>query len=216
MTLRTLEALKGLGSMIFTPPSGQQIAHCSKQRNITHRRTGFTLIETALATIIVGVGVLAIVSAQQAFHQKNSWSTHASTATFLGNEIREMTMLLPRHDPVTGDEMWGDEPNELVLVENFDDLDDFDGDGIGMIFSAADGTGPLNAQRQIIPNMDGWAQIVTVSNIDYFDINFIEPDFPANGDPPATMVKVEVVVTYHTPGAAQPTEMTRVSWISAR
>ena len=57
----------------------------------TTRRTGFTLIETALATIIVGVGVLAMVSAQAAFHQKNAWSTHASIATHLGNEIREMT-----------------------------------------------------------------------------------------------------------------------------
>ena len=65
-------------------------------------RHGFTLIETALATVIVGTGVLAIVSAQQAFHIKNNWSTHASTATLLGNEIREMTMSLPRHDPVNG------------------------------------------------------------------------------------------------------------------
>ena len=41
-------------------------------------RQGFTLIESALATIIVGVGVLSIVAAQQSFHQKNSWSSHIS------------------------------------------------------------------------------------------------------------------------------------------
>ena len=52
-------------------------------------RAGFTLIETALTTIIVGVGVLAIVAAQSAFHQKNDWSSHASIAMHLGNEIRE-------------------------------------------------------------------------------------------------------------------------------
>ena len=62
-------------------------------------RAGFTLIETALATIIVGVGVLAIVGAQQAFHKQNHWSTHASIARQLGNEIREMTLNMPRHDP---------------------------------------------------------------------------------------------------------------------
>ena len=196
-----------MGSMIFTPRV--------RRKKRSSCRIGFTLIETALATIIVGVGVLSIVSAQQAFHQKNSWSTHASTATFLGNEIREMTMLLPRHDPVTGDELWGSEPNELS-VEDFDDLDDFDGDGGGLIFSADLGNGPINALRQIIPNMDGWAQIVTVSNIDYFDINFYEPDFPVGLDPPTTMVKVEVVVTYQAPGAINPSELTRVSWISAR
>lgn len=199
--------------MIFTPLTRQRIARSFTQRG--RRNAGFTLIETALATIIVGVGVLAIVSAQQAFHQKNDWSTHTSTATFLGNEIREMTMLLPRHDPVTGAEIWGSEPNEIT-VEDFDDLDDFDGDGTGLIFSANLANGPINALRQIIPNMDGWSQIVTVSNIDYFDINFDEPDFPAGVDPPTTMVKVEVVVTYQSPGAANPKEITRVSWISAR
>src|SRR5690606_37310641 len=72
-------------------------------------RLGFTLIETALATIIVGVGVLAIVAAQQAFHKQNAWSTHAAIATYLGNEIREMTLNLPRHDPVTGSAIWGPE-----------------------------------------------------------------------------------------------------------
>ena len=36
----------------------------------TARARGFTLIETALATIIVGTGVLAIMSAQQAFFKQ--------------------------------------------------------------------------------------------------------------------------------------------------
>ena len=54
------------------------------------RPRAFTLLETALATIIVGVGVLSIVAAQQAFHIQNAWSTHASIATALGNEIREI------------------------------------------------------------------------------------------------------------------------------
>ena len=92
----------------------------------THR--GFTLIEAALATIIVGVGVLALVEAQWGLHRKNSWSTQTSTATRLGNEIREMTLNLERHDPVTGNVVWGKEANES-FVGDFDDLDDFDGDG---------------------------------------------------------------------------------------
>jgi len=66
------------------------------------RRRGFSLLETALAIIIVGVGVLSMMIAQQAFHQQNRWSMHASTAMRLGHELREMTINLPRHDPVTG------------------------------------------------------------------------------------------------------------------
>ena len=52
-------------------------------------RRGFTLVETALATVIIGTGVLAMISAQQVLLEKNNWSTMANTATLLGNEIRE-------------------------------------------------------------------------------------------------------------------------------
>ena len=170
---------------------------------------GFTLIETALATVIVGVGVLAIVSAQQAFHIKNNWSTHASTATLLGNEIREMTLSLPRHDPVNGLAYWGAEPNEL-WVGDFDDVDDFDGDGGGLIFSAQLGNGPINARREIIANMPGWTQTVYVYNVDPFNITSIQPDGTTD------LLRVEVVVTYQAPTDANPRKMTRVSWITPK
>ena len=184
-------------------------------------RGGFTLIETALATVIVGVGVLSIVAAQQAFHKQNAWSTHASTATLLGNEIREMTLRLPRHDPVvgmvfdevTGDPLsWGPEPDEL-WVGDFDDLDDFDGNGDGLIFSADSDppNGPINARREIISNMDGWSQIVTVRNVDPFDIT--DPDVP---DASTSMIVIEVLVTYRAPTKGTAIEMTRVSWIAPK
>jgi prepilin-type N-terminal cleavage/methylation domain-containing protein len=186
------------------------------QLTVTRRsrrmRRGFTLIETALATIIVGVGVLSIVIAQQAFHRQNSWSTHATTATNLGNEIREMTMNMPRHDPVTGNTYWGPEPNEL-WVGDFDDLDDFDGDtGDGLIFEApADGTtpnGPINAYREIIPNMRGWSQTVRVFSVDPFEITAVQADGATD------FLLVQVTITYQGPHDASPQEMTTVSWIA--
>ena len=72
------------------------------QRRIVrhHHRRGFTLIETALATVIIGVGVLALVDSQAAFLASNAWSTQTATANYLANEIREMTRRLPKHDPV--------------------------------------------------------------------------------------------------------------------
>jgi hypothetical protein len=170
-----------------------------------HSRSGFTLIETALATIIVGVGVLSIVAAQQAFHRQNTWSTNAGVAAYLGNEIREMTLNLPRHDPVTGTAFWGPEPNEPGLGD-YDDVDDFDGAGNGTIFSAALGNGPINAQRQVITNMPGWAQSVTVRNVNPQDIT------AAGADGSSKMMRVEVVITNHGPQDNQPVEITRVSW----
>ena len=183
--------------------------------NLTTRkrntRRGFTLIESALATIIVGVGVLAMIAAQQAFHQKNSWSSHASTATWLANDIREMTLNLPRHDPVTGTQFWGPEANE-VSIDDFDDIDDFDGStGQGIIFSADLGNGPINAQREIIANMDGWSQTVRVHNVDPHDITD-DPD--ETNDGLTSMVMVEVVIEYEGPNDTQPSEVIRMSWIT--
>lgn len=172
------------------------------------RPGGFTLIETALATIIVGVGVLAMVSAFQAFHRQNHWSSHAAIAERLGNEIRELTMNLPRHDPVTGTAFWGPEPGEN-WVGDYNDLDDFDGDGAGLVFSADLGNGPINARREIIPNMAGWAQYVRVFNVDPFEINGAAVE-PAST---ATMM-IEVIVTWTPPDEADEIEMTTVRWIA--
>lgn len=174
-------------------------------------RRGFTLIEAALASIIVGVGVLALVAAQQAFHQKNMWSTHASTGTWLANELREMTLNLPRHDPVTGAGVWGPEENELS-IDDFDDLDDFDGSaGEGIIFSDALGNGPINARRAIIANMDGWSQTVRVYNVEPDNIT-ADPDPTLDGL--TTMMMIEVVVEYQGPTDPDPWEVIRMSWIS--
>lgn len=169
------------------------------RRNAPCKRTvrvgsrGFTLIETALATVIIGVGVVAIVEAHQAFMRSNTWSSHAATATFLGNEIRELTMGLPKHDPVTGLRMgpdgvegWGPEPGELVVAD-FDDLDDFDGitfafDGTPGFADDDDLPGPIDAFGMVIPEifsdgtvmlgedgnpvaMIGWRQTVRVVKV---------------------------------------------------
>lgn len=138
-------------------------------------RGGFTLIETALATVIIGVGVLAIMEANQSFLRTNAWSTHSSTGTLLGSEIREMSRDYPRHDSFsggiyfldpdtqTGFTGWGPEEDELDPSQ-FDDLDDFDGvvfgdaaaaDLPGPISSANGMTlrfpGPINAFSEVIP-----------------------------------------------------------------
>ena len=178
-------------------------SHCGSR---TIRR-GFTLLETALAIVIVGVGVLSMMAAQQAWHYQNDWAEKVGLAARLGNEIREMTLILPRHDPVTGTATWGAEPNELQ-VQDFDDLDDFDGGGQGLLLGGDLHEGPLNSLRQPIQGLDGWTQEVQVWNVDSGDINA-----PAL-DGSSELLMVEVIVRWEDPRAGENREMTRVRWIA--
>ena len=171
-------------------------------------RDGFTLIETSMATVIIGVGVLAMVDAQSAFIVSNSWSSHAASATFLANEIRELTRNLPKHDPVNGISLvddgsgtmiisgWGVDAGESV-VDDFDDIDDFDGVTFSYIgtpgLADMDLPGPINSFGEVIPGLSndgveqgstsggvftgaamvGWYQTVTVEKVHPFDTSLV-------------------------------------------
>lgn len=190
--------------------------HPSRVRRAT-APGGFTLIEASMATVIIGVGVLAMVDAQSSFIVSNQWSSHAATATFLANEIREMTRGLPKHDPVVGLFLqsdgeggttlmgWGPEPGETTLSD-FDDIDDFDGIVFSWIgtpdIANGDLPGPVNAFREVIPgltidgreteeSMLGWTQTVIVRKVHPFDFSReLAPNFsePASGGFPGRRV----------------------------
>lgn len=206
--------------MRAVPSTGQATRWARTRGRAGHRARGLTLIQVMLCIVITGVAVLALVSAQAAFHRKNFWASHLSTATYLANEIREATWYLPQRDPVTGEANWGPESGGLGgedTVADFDDLDDFDGNGGGMIFSADDGTGPINARREVIPNMDGWSQIVRVFNVAPDNIS-VNPDTLVGevGDTNSNVCGVQVTVTYQGTNDPDPVTMTVVSWISPR
>lgn len=161
------------------------------------KRRGFTLLESALATVIVGVGVLALVEAQATFTRSNDYSTSSATAAYLANELRERMRNLPRHDPVTGLFVqgsgstatvvgWGPENGE-TSARDYDDVDDFD----GVVFGAG-GTqlGPIDAFNRVITQtrpdgavevngegqsvaLRGWAQSVTVQKVDPFNYSLV-------------------------------------------
>lgn len=202
---------------------------------------GFTLLETMLALVIIGVGILAFIDAQSAFTRSNNWSSSAATGVLLANEIREMTRRLPRHDPVTGLSLvqqsgspvlqgWGRETGE-VSVDDIDDLDDLDGASFG---DGGTFVGPVDAFGFIIPAVDahgnplpddqplqGWTQRVTVEKVDPYNYSLVRPDAyvqAASAQLPAIAVdrfplRVTVVVEYTDPGSNQTQEVTRMTWI---
>jgi hypothetical protein len=135
-----------------------------------------------LALTITLVGVLSVMQAQRSFLYNNQWSSHAATANYLANELRELTRSFPRHDKTSGgiyytipgdpDSLagWGPEPNE-VEVADIDDLDDLDGAVFGNAVNLPDGftmtrryPGPINAFGQVITETkwDGTEEVVEV------------------------------------------------------
>ena len=182
--------------------------------NPNRRRTGgFTIVEAALATVIVSTGVLAILGAQQAYHRKNNWAQRSGTGMLLANELRELTLTLPMHDPITATQNMGAEADEIE-VGDYDDLDDFagpvtNGFGAGIVFSP-----PINASRQPIDDLDGWTQRIDVYNVLPGNISVSDGLTQPLGT--TDMMRAKVTVTYQGPLDGQPVTMTVLTWVVGR
>ena len=173
---------------------------------------GFTLLETALAIIVVGTGVLAILAAQQAYHRQNDIAGRTGTALLLANELRELTLTLPLHDPITGTTTLGPEAGESGVAD-YDDLDDFagvideDGFGQGVTFGP-----PINALRESIAGLDGWSQFIEVASVASTDISAQTTQPLGTTD----LMRVRVAVRYQSPRADQPRTITQLTWVVGR
>ena len=176
-----------------------------------HRRTqGFTLIESALTTIIIGTGVLAILSAQQAYHMKNNWASRTSTAMLLANELRERTLSLPLHDPITGDATLGPEIDETVPLA-YDDLDDFAGTVSAGVGSGQRFNPPINALGLPLSDLDQWTQTIKVEKV---PVDHVDTSFPLGLDTGVSdMFRVTVAVLYRDPNSGADEAVTELSWI---
>ena len=181
------------------------------RRTNTRRQSGFTLIEAALTTVIVGTGVLSIVSAQQAFHKENLWAQRSATGMVLANELRELTIAMPMHDPISNDTNLGPEANEESYLD-YDDIDDFageiheDGTTTGTTFDP-----PVSALRLEIEDLEGWSQKIVIANV--FEDNIGS----SNTQPIGTtdMMRVTVTVYYQNPNDqdANISTIAKLSWV---
>ena len=126
----------------------------------------FSLIEVLLAIILVGIAVASLVAANASFTKENSAGTELSTAEFLIQQIKELTIQLPVVDPETEYATFGPEADETTVAQ-YDDLDDFDG---------ADFSPPINADKTLLNDFAPYVQHVTVQNVSANDFEQVVAD----------------------------------------
>jgi type II secretory pathway pseudopilin PulG len=119
------------------------------------RRGGFTLIEAAMTTVIIGVGCVAMLRLLGAGTLANNDGAELTTGMNLAGNIRELLTGVHYSDP-TSPSHWGAESGETSATA-YNDLDDFDGKS----FSP-----PIDARRQSLgSNYSDWTQSVKIETI---------------------------------------------------
>lgn len=140
-------------------------------------RGGFTLIEAAVATAVIGIGVVALLTAVQAATRTNQAGRSLTQAVFLAQEIREWTLRLPFKDPETPANPPGsDEGNPQTFVDDLDDL-------AGVTYSP-----PRDTHGSAIADMTAWSQTITLTWRDPTDLTSVV----SNGTSDIVHVQVDI------------------------
>jgi len=153
-------------------------------------RSGFTLTEALLATVIVGVGVLSSLNLFCACTESAMKAAQATTGRTLAENVRESMAGLAFCDPVSGATAWGPETGETLA--SYDDVDDYDGtDGKGTTFNP-----PIDGMRNPIPALSQYTQVVTVMPVNPNDPsandNEAAPTLPKGAYTGAVRVRVRL------------------------
>jgi type II secretory pathway pseudopilin PulG len=154
----------------------------------------FTLIEAALATVIVGVGIMAMMQLFAVCTQNNAYASHETTAMLLANNIQETMASLPFNDPIQGQKYFGPEPNETTATWN--DVDDFDG---------ASFNPPIDSMRNTLTNMAQYTQDVDVVPVDPDQLTSVQASYTG-------AVRITVKIYYQANASAAKQEVYRISW----
>lgn len=124
-------------------------------------RAGFTLIEVAVATVIVGTGIMALMVAAGSATRINDSGKKLTQSVFLAQELREWTLRLPFSDPDPADQgnpPGSDGSDPQVFVDDLDDLMD-------VTYSP-----PRDGQGSAIADMTDWSQTITLTWRDPSDL----------------------------------------------
>jgi len=142
---------------------------------------GFTLIEAAIAVIIIGLGVTALMAVSGSCTRVASGSTRLSHAIFLAQAIREWTLSLPFVDPDELETYDPPGPNLSDPQGSADDLDDL----MDATFDP-----PVDGVGQVLAGYPGWSQNVSLAWVHPVDLSPMQPGT-------SNAVAVEATINFH-------------------
>ena len=123
------------------------------KRYSKNRCSGFTLLESLVATMLIAIAITAVLAASAAYSRANGVGVTLSTAEFLIEQIRAITDTLEAIDPESDTDTFGPEEGSLEL---YDDVDDFDGLSLSP---------PVDLAGNELTDLARFTQQVTVENI---------------------------------------------------
>ena len=155
--------------------------------------SGFSLVEVAVATAVIGIAFAALLVALRAGTRSNEAGRRLTQAVFLAQEIREWTLRLPFEDPEAPGETPGSEEGDPQLA--VDDLDDL----MGVTFSP-----PRDAYGSAITGISGWSETITLTWRDSANVAATV----SNGS--SDVIRVQVSIRY------QGQEVLTTGWLVTR
>jgi prepilin-type N-terminal cleavage/methylation domain-containing protein len=174
-------------------------------RKPARSRRGFTLIEAAMVTVIIGVGVVSMLQLLAVGTVSNSEGTELTTAINLANNIREASLALAFSDP-DAPTTWN---TKEATVKEYDNIMDLDGPTDTWNQASDPESGyqkfkpPLDVRRDKIDTYKDWEQWVKVESVSKDYIATVVPHDPIQ---PTARVTVKIV--------RNGTEVYRMSWLA--
>jgi Tfp pilus assembly protein PilV len=173
-----------------------------QSRSCGRRSRGVSMMETALATIIVGLSVLSIVNLITAVTQQNFVAQKTTTALMLADNIRELTNGLPYNSATQGNHLGP--LTGMTTVSQYTDVQCFNG------FTA---NPPIDAHGQTITNMSNWQQSVTVTHVSPSNFRLTD-SLPT--DSSCVIDRVQVTISYLPQGSTTWQSIATVEWLKSK
>ena len=159
-------------------------------------RRGFTLIEAAMVTVIIGIGVVGMLELLAAGTMSNTKGTELTTAINLANNVREISLGLAFADPQQPT-VWN---TKEATIKDYDDIKDLDGENW---------CPPRDVRKQQILGYDTWRQKIKVETVSQNNVGGLA--LPNDPNEPTARITVTI---QRGSDAAKAVDVYTMSWLA--